>query len=128
MKKLHFLVCASALTLLSCQESLEERAEREAKEYTQQFCPTPTENYTRTDSVVFDKSTKTYTYYCAFSDVFDDQEIVNKNKKEIHDALKQNLSENTSLKAFKEAGFVFAYVVHSTKDKNKVLYKDSFKF
>ena len=96
-KILYALIACVAFCAQSCQESLEDKAEREAKEYTKSFCPTPTVNYTRTDSVVFYKSTKSYTYYCSFSD-------------------------------YKEAGFKFVYIVHSTKEPTKILYQDSFSF
>ena len=78
-KILYALIACVAFCAQSCQESLEDKAEREAKEYTKSFCPTPTVNYTRTDSVVFYKVyKKAITYYCSFSDAFDNEEIVNK--------------------------------------------------
>ena len=56
--------CIIALTLLaSCTESLEDRAVREAREYTEKVRPTPYINDSRTDSAVFDKTSRTYTYY-----------------------------------------------------------------
>ena len=48
--------------LMSCQESMEDKAARAAADYTRKYCPTPVINYTRTDSVSFNKSTRTYTY------------------------------------------------------------------
>lgn len=112
--------------LMSCQESLEERAFREAKEYTQRCCPTPVVNGTRTDSVIFDISTKTYTYYCSFSGDVDDKAIIDKHRGEIHDNLLQNIKNNTQTRKFKEAGFNFSYVVHSAKNPKEILYRDKF--
>ena len=62
-------LCLSLLTLLfvSCHESLEERAEREAREYTERNCPTPVVNFSRTDSVRFDREARNYIYYCSFA-------------------------------------------------------------
>lgn len=40
MRKIMWLVMAAVLTT-ACQESLEERCEREAKEYTEKHCPIP---------------------------------------------------------------------------------------
>ena len=54
MRKIFILLSAVAL-LFACQESMEDRAAREAKEYTKRMCPTPIYNDTRTDSVTFDK-------------------------------------------------------------------------
>lgn len=58
MKHLIFGIIACSLLLCSCHENLEKRAQREAREYTEKYCPTPVQNYTRTDSVTFDIKTK----------------------------------------------------------------------
>lgn len=56
MKKILFSTLV-LLTFTACHhETIEERAAREAKEYTQKMCPTPVVNFTRTDSMVFDLS------------------------------------------------------------------------
>ena len=55
----NILFCAlmvMSAPLTSCQESLEERAEREAREYTEKHCPTPPQNDVITDSIVFDRA------------------------------------------------------------------------
>lgn len=127
-KILYTLITVVVFCVSSCQESLEDRAEREAREYTKQFCPTPITNYTRTDSVVFYKLTKSYTYYCSFSEDFDNEKIVDKNKKAIHEGIYKMLNENPELKGYKEAGFKFVYIVHSAKEPTKILYQDSFSF
>ena len=62
MKKIIFPIMLITL-LASCSESIEDRAAREAKEYTEKVCPTPFVNDGRTDSTVFDKNTRTYIYY-----------------------------------------------------------------
>ena len=75
MKKA-FILIISALALTACHhETIEERAKRETKEYTQKYCPTPFINYTRTDSMTFENSTRTIIYYCSFSDKMDNAEI-----------------------------------------------------
>ena len=107
-KILYTLITVVVFCVSSCQESLEDRAEREAREYTKQFCPTPITNYTRTDSVVFYKLTK--------------------NKKAIHEGIYKMLNENPELKGYKEAGFKFVYIVHSAKEPTRILYQDSFSF
>lgn len=110
----------------SCQENLEKRAQREAKEYTEQCCPTPVVNFSRTDSVVFDIPTKTYIYYCSLSDKLDDKAIVAQHYKELHDNLLQSIKDNTGIRKYKEAGFNFSYVVHSTKNPQQVLFNVTF--
>ena len=95
MRKI-LLMITGMLMFAACQESLEDRAVREAKEYTEKFCPTPVVNYTRTDSMSFDKPTKTYYYYCS-------------------------LTEN--MKVYKEANFSFAYLLRSDKNPRKVYFQ-----
>ena len=116
MRKIYILLLGAAM-LTACHESLEKRAEREAKEYTAKYCPTPVTNYTRTDSVVFYPETKTYHYYCSF---------VDKNRQLIDDMLLKSIIESTSLKPYKEAGFSFAYTCHSDKEPQKVLFETKY--
>ena len=121
MRKTLFLF-VGALLLASCHESIEERARREAADYTRRNCPTPYINDTRTDSIVFDDATHTYTYYCSVRGMIDDAAFVNEHKGEMTSQLAANLRQDTNMRVYKEAGFNFAYVVTSTKDKGKVLY------
>lgn len=126
MKRFLYL---SLLTFLfvSCHESLEERAEREAREYTERNCPTPVVNFSRTDSVRFDCKTLNYIYYCSFVDKFDDKNIVNENRGQIHKGLYNAISCDVGLKQYVEAGFSFTYIVRSDKQPSKVLYCDTIK-
>ena len=60
----NILLFATALLLLtSCQESLEERAAREAREVTESKCPMPIGDNMYLDSIVFDIPTLTQTQY-----------------------------------------------------------------
>ncbi|MBP6526653.1 MAG: hypothetical protein KBA74_01750 [Prevotella sp.] len=126
MKKA-FILIISALALTACHhETIEERAKRETKEYTQKYCPTPFINYTRTDSMTFENSTRTIIYYCSFSDKMDNAEIINKNNKKIIDGLKKGIADNTGIKNYIEAGLNFRYVVHSHNNPQEVLFKHDF--
>lgn len=116
------IVIMLAMALITaCQESIEDRAEREAREYTRKFCPTPTVNYTRTDSVVFYKSTHVYTYYCSFTDAMDNKDIIDQNKEQIRESLSSVIRNSTTMRPYLEAGFKFRYVCHSSKEPTKVL-------
>ena len=127
MKKLiYFAVFASLLA--SCTESLEDRAVREAKEYTEKYCPTPFVNDSRTDSASFDKASKTYNYYVTLRGKADDAKIINDNKKKLHDIQKESLDNNPGLKKYKEAHFTFRFVYYSAKNPQQVLLDDSFKY
>lgn len=126
MNKVTFFCIFSAMMLSSCQESIENRAAKEAREYTEKYCPTPTVNYTRTDSVTFDRTTRTYHYYCTLSDRMDNRDIIDKNRKMLHDSLLQAIVESTHLQAYKEAGFNFTYTCRSAAHPRMVLYEDTF--
>ena len=127
MKKT-FILIISALVLSACHhETIEERAQRETKEYTQKFCPTPFINYTRTDSMTFENATRTIIYYCSFSDKMDNADIIEKNSIKIVDGLKKGISDNTGIKNYIDAGLNFRYVVHSHKNPQEVLFKHDFK-
>ena len=123
----YLLVIFSCLFLLACgHESLEDRASREALEFTKKYCPTPVSNNTRTDSVVFYKSTKTYTYYCSFFGMFDDSNVINRVSVKIREGLSKGIIDNTNLKVYKDAGFNFEYVCFSTQFPKKVLFRAIF--
>lgn len=126
MKKILFTTVA-LLALTACHhETIEERAEREAKEYTQKMCPTPIVNFTRTDSMVFDKATRTLIYFCSFTDKMDNAEIVNANRTKLTDGLREGLLNDTGIKTYRETGFHFKYIIHSAKDPKKILYQEKF--
>lgn len=120
-----FIIC-SCIVMGSCHESFEQRAAREAREYTEKYCPTPVLNYTSTDSVTFDIESKTFFYYCSLSGMLDDINIIDKKKDELAESLLQNIKENTGLRAYKREGFCFAYVLRSTKNNKVILFKKRF--
>ena len=122
MKKL--LVFTIVLVALSgCHESLEDRAARETKEYTEKNCPTPTVNFTRMDSITFDKSSRTVNYYYTLCDKADDTEIINKQKDELRKTLLKSLKASTQLKVYKQPGFNIKYVYHSEKSPSTTLFE-----
>ncbi|SFF91601.1 hypothetical protein [Prevotella sp. KH2C16] len=125
MKK-NIILLLAVFLFGACHESLQDRAEREAKEYTRKNCPTPVNNFQRTDSIAFDRTTNTYHYYCSFTDKLDDKTTVEKIRGQLHDGLRKGIKESTSLKAYKDAGFSFSYTCRSAKDPKTVLYEETF--
>jgi len=120
------LFIASLLCLFcSCHESLEERAEREAREFTEKHCPTPVVNFTRTDSVHFDRTTRTYTYFETFFDDMDDSTVVASIHDELLETLAAALRNNPKAKTEREAGFSFAYIAHSASRPEVILLNDT---
>lgn len=117
-----FLLCtiASTMLLCGCHESLEKRAAREAREYTEKYCPTPVQNYMRTDSVVFDVPSRTYHYYCSIMNELDDSVVFEANRAKFAESFIQTVNESTSLRAYKKEGFNFAWTLRSGKDPKKI--------
>lgn len=119
------LLCASLIT--SChQETIQDKAEREAKEYTRRYCPTPPINDWSTDSITFDRATNLYTYHCTFSGILDDIEVIKDNKDKIREILRKSIVESTSMKPYVDAGFRFQYICRSEKDKSIILFEVKF--
>ncbi|MBQ0074066.1 MAG: hypothetical protein KBT34_07705 [Prevotella sp.] len=110
------------ITVLSCQkQTIQDMAEKEASEYTRRYCPTPPVNYISTDSVTYNRKQNKFTYYCTFSDVLDDTNVIKENEAMIKDVLRKSITESTQMKSYVEAGFHFEYVCRSKKDKNDLL-------
>ncbi len=127
MKKLIYTAVLVSL-LASCNESLEDKAAREAKEYTEKYCPTPYVNDSRTDSATFDKSTKTYVYYISLRNKADNKQVIEANKNKLHKIQKEALDNNPGLKKYKEEHFTFRFVYHSAKNPKEILLDDVFKY
>ena len=68
---------------MCCQDSLEDKAAKECKEYTQKHCPTPMVNNTRMDSMAYEPQTRTIHYYYSIYNEGDTQA----NADAHHDAL-----------------------------------------
>lgn len=121
MRTATFIVMISCAMLSSCQESIEERAEREAREYTLKYCPTPPQNDVITDSIVYHSATRTYSTYMTFTGKLDDAEIISAHDGDISEKMLQMVRSNTGIRAYKDAGFSFEYVCRSQKEKDKTL-------
>lgn len=123
MKKI-FVVALLAASLVSCQESLEDRCAREAREYTEKKCPATVGDNTVIDSIAFDKATHTMSYYYTLSGPADDREAVEAVNPRAN--LLQEIRNSTSVKAYKEAGYSFRYVYRSKKDPKATLFEATF--
>ena len=117
MKKtiLSLLLAFSGLTsFTSCHhDTLEDRAEKEATDYTSRYCPTPFTDNQRTDSVTFTRADRTFHYYYTLRDVADNPELILQNKSKLAHALQEDLNTSTQSKVYKDAGFTFHYVFRS---------------
>ena len=116
MKKI-FLMVASIILLSACQESLEERAAREAREVTESKCPMPIGNNMYLDSVVFNIPTLTQTQYFRFIGDTDNDSVATVLKEtDVKGTLVQELKNTPNYKALMGRGANFRYVYRSTKN------------
>jgi hypothetical protein len=113
-----------AALLTACQETLEERGAREARDYTEKHCPAPVAPQVVMDSMTFDKATHTFGYYYTLDGVLDDSANLQRNSP--RDLLLNQVRNTTNLKLYKEAGYRFRYVYHSTRNKGAVLFDATF--
>ena len=123
MRKWLFII-VSALFLTACQETLEQRCAREAKEYSEKHCPAPIAKGVMIDSMNFDVATHTLIYSYSLSGVVDDTAVINRNNPK--DEMLQQLKNATAMKPYKDAGYNFRYIYYSTKDKGVKLFEATF--
>ncbi len=122
MKKL-ILITTAAIVLTSCQESLEERAAREAREVTEAKCPMPIGNNMYLDSIVFDIPSLTQTQYFRFiGDTDNDSMVVSMKDTDLKGALVQELKNTPNYKTLMKRGANFRYIYRSSKNPEKVYF------
>ncbi len=124
MNKFFTLIVMTAL-LAGCQETLEERGAREARDYTEKHCPAPIAHQVTMDSMTFDKTSHTFGYYYTLSGSLDDSAYINRNNP--REMLLQQVRNSTNLKIYKDADYNFRYVYSSTKHKGVTLFDETFK-
>lgn len=117
MKHLYIIIIA-VFSFISCHESIEDRAYREAIEFTKKNCPVPVAENVVCDSMSFTNATRTVNYYFSLSGALDST-ITDKNK--IHEELLKMVKDSPALRAYKNADFNFSYIYQSTKNKGKRL-------
>jgi hypothetical protein len=121
MRKALILVATIAM-LAACQESLEERAAREARQLTETKCPMPVSKELYLDSVVFDIPTLTQTQYFRFIGGSDNDSIIS-DEAWARQMLVAELKNTPSYRELMGRGATFHYVYRSTKTPDKVLFE-----
>ena len=118
MKTKIYTILMMAAVLAGCQETLEERAARESRDYTEKHCPAPVAFQVTMDSMTFDQTSHTFAYYYSLNGTLDDSTFIEQSNP--RDMLLQQVKNSTNLKIYKEAGYNFRYVYNSTKNKAKL--------
>ena len=122
MKKFLFAAMAAFL-LFSCQESLEDRAAREAQEFNRKFCPQRIDDNSRLDSFTFDKASHTFTRHFTITSADSlSAERAKEKQFELRKALVEEVKSDMNMRVFKENGYSFRFVAHSGLDTSIVLY------
>ena len=126
MKKL-LLATIAILGLSGCFESMEDRATREAQEYTEKNCPTPPNNNAILDSLTFDKPTLTFCHHQKLIGPADvDASIFESKRLQMHQGLVHEVRGNLNYKIYIEEGYHFAFLCRSGST-GEVLFVDTVK-
>ncbi len=113
MRKL-FAMALAAICLTACQETLEEKAAKEAQLYTKKNCPAQMGDNLRMDSLCFEPATHTLHFHYTMTGIADSVGLLD--KEVARNALLTELKNTTSMMAYKEAGFQFGYTYRSEKN------------
>ena len=113
MKK-SILFVLTAIVFSACQESLEDRCEREVKAFTRKNCPAMITPEIMMDSMTFERASRTIHYYYKLTGLSDRSNAYN--KEEATKNLKEALKNTTTVQAYKNEGYNFTYIYRSEKD------------
>ena len=119
------LFLIAPLALMSCQETLEERCAREAKEYTKKNCPTLVAQNITLDSMTFETKSHTISYCYTVSGEIDDSTVINSNNP--RERLLEQVKNSPNLKLYKEAEYNFRYAYFSAKNNGTKLFEATFR-
>ena len=120
MKK-YILIAGLALSLMACQESLEDQCAREAKAYTAKNCPAKMEENIIIDSLTFERETRTLHYYYRMTGLGDRENAID--TAAAAQILRDGLKNTTAMKVYKDNGYNFTYTYRSEKDPKKILFE-----
>lgn len=119
MKKFVYIAAIAAFLFSSCQESLEDKCAKEAADFTRKKCPSKIDENTEIDSMTFDKSTHTLTYWYTLIGKADNPELFK--RVNLRKSLVEQIKNSTSMQAYKDAGYSFRYIYRSKKE-NKIYF------
>lgn len=123
MKKV-WVLAVLTLLFVACQESLEDRCEREVKELTAKRCPMVLDSNTTMDSITFDRNTHTLHYYYRLTGAADRGDLLEKTN--AAETLRQGLKNNTETQIYKDNKYNFTYTFRSERDPKKIWFEVTF--
>ena len=124
VRKSLLLFSLVAVSLFSCQEKKDDFFVRDAKEYTEKHCPQQMDEFTRLDSIVFEKGAdgEVGTLHSYYSLVLTDEaraELMNR-LGELGDMDLKVIRNSVIFAKHKEAGVNFHYVYHDAETGDKI--------
>ena len=125
MKGIVVTLMAGAMLLTACQESLEDRCAREAKEFTEKNCPRAVDKEIVLDSMTFEKSTHTISYLYTLNGTLDDPQRIDSTH--FRELLLMEVKNSTNLKLYKDEGYAFRYAYYSQKNNGTKLFEATFR-
>ena len=125
MKGIVVTLIAGAILLTSCQESLEDRCAREAKEFTEKNCPRAVDKEIVLDSMTFEKATHTISYLYTLNGTLDDPQRIDSTH--FRELLLMEVKNSTNLKLYKDEGYAFRYAYYSQKNNGTKLFEATFR-
>ena len=121
MKKIISAAILAAITLVSCQQSLEDKCAKEAEDFTRKKCPSRIDEFIMIDSMTFDKTTHTLSYWYHVTGQADRSEVFN--DPNMKKALVDKMKNSTTMQVYKDAGYNFRFVYRS--EDSKTIYLDT---
>lgn len=125
MKGIVVTLMAGAMLLTSCQESLEDRCAREAKEFTEKNCPRAVDKEIVLDSMTFEKATHTISYLYTLNGTLDNPQRIDSTH--FRELLLMEVKNSTNLKLYKDEGYAFRYAYYSQKNNGTKLFEATFR-
>lgn len=114
MKQTIILLAIAALSMSACKhESVDDRVEREAREYTEKYCPTPDNNGTRVDSMVYDRASRTLINYCTVTGAADNAKVMTENERNIADGITTEVRNDPKCKGYRNSKIAIRYILRS---------------
>ena len=123
MRKALYTLLGACL-LCACQETMDQRCAREAEEFTRKSCPAMVNMNTRIDSLTFNPATRTIAYCYSLLREADRPDAVN--PAEARRLLLQQVTNEPSMKPYRDAGYRIAYIYRSASQPSQVLYQTVF--
>jgi len=111
----------------SCQASLDDQAEKEARDFTRKSCPMVMGVNQRIDSLTFDRQTHTLSYHYTLMGELDNPQIIEVNKDNFNELLYKNYKNSLDLKKYREKDYTIKYIYYSETNPQLILHQVAFK-